>query len=63
MVVNTTFNGKWDLLTLFGGVIEFTKLNYYQIMEMPIVEFLNLVVFVMDKNEYENELRKKYLKS
>lgn len=57
------FNQKWGLFVFFEGVINFTNLNYNDVLNMNIIEFLNIVSFLIDKNKKDEELRKKYLKS
>lgn len=44
-------------------MIEWTRLNLYQVMEMGIIEFFNLVCFNMDWNDFQqkqiNKIKKK----
>lgn len=44
-------------------MIEWTNLNFYQVMEMNIVEFLNLTCFNIDWNDFQtkqiNKMKKK----
>lgn len=43
-------------------MIEWTGLNLYQVMEMGIIEFFNLVVFNIDWNDFQNKQMKKMMK-
>lgn len=42
-------------------MIEWTNLNIYQVLEMNIIEFFNLVVFNIDWNEFRERQVKQML--
>jgi hypothetical protein len=43
-------------------LIGWSGLNLYQVMEMNIIEFFNLVVFNMDWNDFQEQQLKKVTK-
>ncbi len=43
-------------------MIGWSGLNLYQVMEMNIIEFFNLVVFNMDWNDFQEQQLKKVTK-
>lgn len=43
-------------------MIAWTGLNLYQVLEMNIVEFLNLTVFNIDWNDFQEKQMKKIVK-
>lgn len=42
-------------------MIEWTNLNIYQVLEMNIIEFFNLVMFNIDWNEFRDRQVKQML--
>ena len=58
--VSETFARKWGWLSMVNEVSDITKLTWYQVFEMTVVEFLNICCYSRDKNNWEIAQSKKW---
>ena len=54
--------GHYGILLYVRPTIEWTGLNFYQVMEMPIIQFFNLYCFNLDWNHFREQEMKKMMK-
>lgn len=45
---------------MVDAVSEVTRLNWHEVLEMSVIEFLNINCYLRDKNNYEKEQMEKW---
>lgn len=61
--IGTTNIEVYGILNFVPPVIDLTRLNLNEIMDMSIIGFLNLVCFSIDYNKHKEEEIKKWQKN
>lgn len=50
---NSEFSQKWNWICWIDRVSEVTRLNWHQVYDMQIQEFLNIICYLLDKGKEE----------